>query len=136
MGWKEYTSDQYGISFAYPANWTLSSDTAGNQVDVTVNAPRQNINAQYGNALIDSSWKISIAKQCEGKTCNSSPLTKNVVFDNATTYEITFDSVTNGRYALVTELWGVNGNSAAATASTKSSAAAILDQITSTMTIK
>jgi len=135
-GWKQYNNQQYGISFAYPQDWTLTVDSTGSLVTVSVSAIRQNIEGQYGNTLVDSSWKISVAKQCYSKTCNSSPENKTIVFDDTHSYETTIDFMVNGRYSMITELWSVNGNADAVNQSIKSPAVNILNQITSSAVVK
>ncbi len=147
-GWKQYTDQNLGFSVAYPSNWTVKADPL---FGVTISAPRQNIEGQYGNMLIDSSWKLSLRKADQSKTID--PLTeyveqgsnttisgikaiKLIKFDNASLYQTTINFVANSKYNLVTELWAASGNTDNVKSGMKSDATDLLNQITSSLVIK
>jgi len=147
-GWKQYADQNLGFSVAYPSKWTVKSDPL---FGVTISAPRQNIDGQYGNMLVDSSWRLSLGKAEQAKIID--PLTKyveqgsnttvsgikaikSVKFDNANLYQTTINFVANSIYDLVTELWAASGNTDNVKTGMKSDATNILNQITSSLVIK
>ncbi len=145
VGWKQYSDKKIGFSVAYPPTWTVKIDSLS---AITISAPNQDIDGQYGNMIVSSSWQMrlgnkessqiieSLVKSIEqGSNSNISGLKaiKSVKIDSANVYQTTTYFIADSRYNLVTELWSVGGVTDNIKAGMKSEAKDTLSQITSSL---